>query len=154
VVIVAGYPGPMEDFLLSNPGLNSRFASRVPFTDYSRDELEQILSNLASSEGYVLPDAVRQKASGYLELLRQTEMHFGNGRAVRNLFGEMKMLMARRLMTQPDASASLDKETLVTFSTEDVPNVDLSETLFNIHRLSTKDSTITPSKNVIDIKPS
>jgi hypothetical protein len=139
--------------LLSNPGLNSRFASRVPFTDYSRDELEKILSNLASSEGYDLPDEVKQKASQYLEMQRRTEMHFGNGRAVRNLFGEMKMLMARRLMTQLGASASLDKETLVTFVMADVPNVDLSETLFSIPRLSTKDSPITPSKNVIDINP-
>jgi SpoVK/Ycf46/Vps4 family AAA+-type ATPase len=132
VVIVAGYPGPMEDFLLSNPGLSSRFASRVPFTDYSREELEQILLNLASSEGYVLPDEVKQKASQYLEMQRRTEMHFGNGRAVRNLFGEMKMLMARRLMARPDASESLDKEKLVTFDMEDVPNMDLSETLFPI----------------------
>jgi SpoVK/Ycf46/Vps4 family AAA+-type ATPase len=153
VVIVAGYPGHMEDFLQSNPGLNSRFASRIPFADYSTHELGQILVNLAISEGYTLPEDVKQKATQSLEESRQTETHFGNGRAVRNLFGEMKMLMARRLMAQPDAYASLDKETLVTFSVEDVPNRDLSETLFRVHRRRAEDSTITPSKAVIDINP-
>jgi SpoVK/Ycf46/Vps4 family AAA+-type ATPase len=132
VVIVAGYPGPMEDFLLSNPGLNSRFASRVQFRDYATDELGKILENLAISEGYILSEAVHQKASQYFETQRRTEIHFGNGRAVRNLFGEMKMRLARRVMAQPNASDILDKEKLVTFSAEDVPNVNLSETLFAI----------------------
>jgi chromosomal replication initiation ATPase DnaA len=121
VVIVAGYPGPMEEFLLSNPGLNSRFASRIIFADYSNHELGQILANLAASEGYILPDEVKQKASKHLENLRRTELHFGNGRTVRNLFGEMKMLLARRLMqAHASESLTLDKETLITFRLEDI----------------------------------
>jgi SpoVK/Ycf46/Vps4 family AAA+-type ATPase len=133
VVIVAGYPGPMEDFLLSNPGLSSRFAGRVAFPDYSTDEMGQILTNLTESEGYVLPADVRTKASRHLEGLRLRDLNFGNGRAVRNLFGEMKMRLARRLMqsTSPD-SLNVDRETLVTFVQEDVPGLDLSETLFHL----------------------
>lgn len=153
VVIAAGYPGPMEDFLRSNPGLNSRFGSRVPFADYSIEELEEILVNLAAGEGYILPEKVRQKAGQYLDVSRQTEIHFGNGRAARNLFGEMKMLMARRLMANPAAAESLDKETLVTFALEDVPGVDLSETLFHTRRLSVENSEITPARDIIDINP-
>jgi SpoVK/Ycf46/Vps4 family AAA+-type ATPase len=154
VVIVAGYPGPMENFLLSNPGLNSRFASRITFPDYSTDELGQILANLAVSEGFALSQNVREKASRYLEVLRQTEMHFGNGRAVRNLFGEMKMLLARRLMQSdsPDA-LGLDKETLVTFSLEDVPSLNLSESLFNLHPLNNEDSRYRASEMIIHIDP-
>jgi hypothetical protein len=132
VIIVAGYPGPMQDFLLSNPGLSSRFASQVNFLDYSVDELALILTNLAASEGYILPEDVRQKASRYLETLRRTEIHFGNGRAVRNLFGEMKMALARRLMATPNTSEPpvIDKETLVTFSLQDVPGPDFSDSFF------------------------
>jgi hypothetical protein len=125
VVIVAGYPGPMDEFLLSNPGLISRFASRITFADYANHELGQILANLAASEGYILPDEVKQKASRHLETLRQTEIHFGNGRTVRNLFGEMKVLLARRLMqSHSSESLNLDKETLITFCLEDVPGSD------------------------------
>ena len=154
VVIVAGYPGPMEDFLLSNPGLNSRFANRITFSDHAAEELEQILVNLAVSEGYVLPENVREKASRHLEVLRQTEMHFGNGRAVRNLFGEMKMLLARRLMkSHAQESLTIDKEMLVTFSLEDVPGPDLSENLFNLRSLRDDASKYRASEMIIHIDP-
>jgi SpoVK/Ycf46/Vps4 family AAA+-type ATPase len=123
VVIVAGYPGPMENFLLSNPGLNSRLARQIEFPDYSMDDLGQILNLLAINEDYVLPDDVRQKALDYLET-RKTEPNFGNGRAVRNLFGEMKMLLASRVMGRSNTNEihTPDRELLVTFSVEDVPD--------------------------------
>lgn len=125
----------------------------IPFADYSTDELGQILANLAADEGYTLPEDIRRKATQYLEISRQTELHFGNGRAVRNLFGEMKMLMARRLMAQPAAAESLDKETLVTFALEDVPDVDLSETLFAIQLRDKGATKITAPQDVISNDP-
>ncbi|MEW6029919.1 MAG: AAA family ATPase [Chloroflexota bacterium] len=136
VVIVAGYPEPMEAFLLSNPGLSSRFAGRIPFPDYPNAELGQILANLAINEGYILPEAVKQKASQYLEMLRHTEDLFGNGRTVRTLFEEMKMRLARRLMTDFDSAQSqvMDKEKMVTFDIGDVPGSDSIEILpFTTH---------------------
>jgi AAA+ superfamily predicted ATPase len=140
VVVVAGYPEPMEEFLQSNPGLDSRFANRIVFAEYSIDELGQILANLAASEGYRLPEDVKLKALRSLEAVREEE-HFGNGRAVRNLFGEMKRSLARRLMqSHSSESLPIDKETLTTFSLEDVPAFDLSETLFRVHPLNNDDS--------------
>jgi DNA polymerase III delta prime subunit len=154
IVIVAGYPGPMEDFLLSNPGLSSRFASRIAFSDYSMEELGRILCDLAKSEGYVLPENVHIKASRYLEVLHQTEMHFGNGRAVRNLFGEMKMLQARRLMqAHSPESSMMDKETLITFSSEDVPGLNLSESLFQISALGNEGTAYQDSGMAAKVDP-
>jgi hypothetical protein len=81
-------------------------------------------------------------------------MHFGNGRAVRNLFGEMKMLLARRLMkSHAQESLTIDKETLVTFSLEDVPVPNLSESLFNLNPLSKDDSKYRASEMIINIDP-
>ncbi len=44
VVIVAGYPDPMEQFLGSNPGLKSRFNKSIMFEDYTEEELLSILN--------------------------------------------------------------------------------------------------------------
>lgn len=154
LVIVAGYPSPMNDFLMSNPGLSSRFASRITFADYSTGELAQILSNLAASEGYILPEEAKQKASRYLETLRLTEIHFGNGRTVRNLFGEMKMLLARRLMrSHSQGSHTMDRGTLVTFSIEDVPGLSLSESFFPIVPFRNDESRYRESEIVANSDP-
>ena len=155
VVIVAGYPGPMQEFLLSNPGLNSRFASRITFADYSNYELGQILASLAAGEGYILPEEVKQKAWRHLETLRQTEIHFGNGRAVRNLFGEMKMLLARRLMQSQSAqSLPIDKEALVMFSLEDLPILNFSEGFLDLAPLFGTNPQITSSEDTRISDPS
>ncbi len=125
VVVVAGYIEPMERFLLSNPGLKSRLESRITFSDYSKRELAQILLNLAVNEGYILPEFVLDKAMTYLEYLKQNDQQFGNARTVRNIFGEMKMCLARRLMTELQSlgSEEIEKDMLVTFSPDDVPDL-------------------------------
>jgi len=42
VVIIAGYKDQLDTFLASNPGLDSRFATRITFSPYSGEELGQI----------------------------------------------------------------------------------------------------------------
>src|SRR5919205_1504751 len=54
VVIVAGYPRLMESFLLSNPGLRSRFAREITFPDYSVDELQTIFHQMLAQHEYML----------------------------------------------------------------------------------------------------
>ena len=135
VVIVAGYPREMESFLLSNPGLASRFADQLTFADYSPTELGAVLANLASSEGYILKQNAKEQALKYLEALREG-IHFGNARAARNLFSEMKMLLARRLMRwHSSGSLPMNKETLVTFSWADIPGSEVSYPLMMVPRL-------------------
>lgn len=154
VIIAAGYPVPMEEFLRSNPGLHSRFATRIPFSDYATDELEQILSTLAANEGYVLPEDVKKKASRHLEYLCGTELHFGNGRAVRNLFGEMKMRLARRVMQSHSQEAiTIDKETLITFSFDDVPGSSVSESLFQTSSVDNEDANYESTEIVLYVEP-
>jgi SpoVK/Ycf46/Vps4 family AAA+-type ATPase len=46
VVIVAGYPEPMERFISSNPGLESRFGKYFNFEDYNSAELLEIFKSM------------------------------------------------------------------------------------------------------------
>lgn len=83
VVIVAGYPAPMEAFIGANPGLASRFRTTIEFEDYSDDELEAILVKLAGDADYELnPEATER----FREVLGRTPRgsSFGNGRFARN----------------------------------------------------------------------
>ena len=83
VVIVAGYPAPMEAFIGANPGLASRFRTTIEFEDYSDDELVAILDQLARGADYeLLPEATER----FREVLGRTPRgsSFGNGRFARN----------------------------------------------------------------------
>jgi len=83
VVIVAGYPAPMEAFIAANPGLASRFRTTIEFENYTDDELVAILTQRAAGADYeVLPEAVGR----FRETLARTPRgnSFGNGRFARN----------------------------------------------------------------------
>jgi len=83
VVIVAGYPAPMEEFVAANPGLASRFRTTIEFDDYTDDELVEILTLLADGSDYELTPAALKH---FRELLAGTARGrtFGNGRFSRN----------------------------------------------------------------------
>ena len=54
IVIVAGYPDLMEEFLSSNPGLRSRFSRFILFEDYTPEELFEILLSMCKKQEYIL----------------------------------------------------------------------------------------------------
>lgn len=97
VVIFAGYPDKMEEFLNKNPGLRSRIAFHVPFADYDADELCQIAELMAESKGFVLTDDAIDKLHHGFEVARKTS-DFGNGRYVRNIMEQAKMGLSERLL--------------------------------------------------------
>ncbi len=84
VVIVAGYPVPMEFFIAQNPGLASRFRTTIDFADYTDDELVGIFRKLAAAADYDVDDAVESR---FQELLAAVvrDSTFGNGRYSRNI---------------------------------------------------------------------
>src|SRR5919201_3678707 len=119
VVIVAGYPRPMRQFLESNPGLRSRFSREISFPDYSTDELLGITRTFAREIEYVLgeaaPEAVRTILAGAARGER-----FGNARFARTLFEQALNAQALRLAgARGDEVAGLDREQLITLRPED-----------------------------------
>src|SRR5207302_8818160 len=63
VVIAAGYPNEMKEFVGSNPGLRSRFTRYIDFPDYRPEELMQIFEQHASEAGYILSSSARDRAA-------------------------------------------------------------------------------------------
>jgi SpoVK/Ycf46/Vps4 family AAA+-type ATPase len=84
VVIVAGYPEPMEDFIAANPGLASRFRTTIGFEDYTDDELTDILTGLAEGADYELTPNALDEFKVVLASTRR-DRSFGNGRFARNM---------------------------------------------------------------------
>lgn len=116
VVIVAGYTEPMEKFFESNPGLKSRFNTFIEFPDYDANELENILLSVCKNNDYVLTDDVRTKIRAYLEdCTSKKDKNFANGRLVRNMYDDLVMNHARRVI----GIANPTKEDLLTIISDD-----------------------------------
>ena len=119
VVVAAGYPREMDQFLAANAGLESRFGVRVEFPGYGGDELVEILRRTAVEQGFVLPDDTAAAAARVLAAERRRRRgQFGNARAVRSLFE--RMLAALSVRVGADADAAGDAIALSTFRPEDV----------------------------------
>lgn len=117
VVIVAGYDELMYKFIDSNPGLRSRFNKYFNFPDYDGEELLRILKRFCDTNGYTLAqDAIPFLEKKLNQMYEQREEHFGNARAIRNLFEHAINMQATRLVKDPD----LTDEELATLIAEDI----------------------------------
>ena len=98
VVIAAGYPDPMEDFLHSNPGLASRFPKTLVFADYTPPQLLAIFQGLCRKNGYTLPPETEAAAAARFQALYDSrDAHFGNARTARNTFEDAVARQADRV---------------------------------------------------------
>lgn len=107
VVIFAGYPDKMEQFLNRNPGLKSRIAFRIPFNDYTPEELFKILELMVGDNDMILADTVKNVIIDRFSRASKEE-NFGNGRYVRNIFEKAKQRQASRLVRMNIESVTRD----------------------------------------------
>ena len=105
IVIVAGYSEPMERFITSNPGLESRFNRYVFFPDYNSGELYDIFDMMCKKSEYILSDDAIDYAHEHFDMIYETrEENFGNARHVRNFFENI-------VTVHSDRVSSLDEHT-------------------------------------------
>ena len=116
VVIVAGYDQLMENFIRSNPGLESRFNRYLHFDDYSVDEMCQILEMQLKKHQYTLDEEGKKAARDYIEASNTHTISFGNARGVRNIFERLLVQQANRLAGQQGVTV----EDLMTITAADV----------------------------------
>lgn len=118
MVIVAGYPNEMEQFLESNPGLRSRFNKIIRFEDYTEKELYLIFDSICQTNGYEMSDEAKKIFKNHLKIIcKNRPANFANGREMRNIFNATRDKQANRLAN----FEVLTDEQLIEFIPEDFP---------------------------------
>lgn len=120
IVIVAGYPELMAEFIDSNPGLRSRFNKYINFEDYDDIELLEIFKLMCKHAGYIpTEDAIKHCAEVFEKKYQNRSKNFANAREIRNFFETAMMNQADRLFGKADVT----NEELSTLELADVEGI-------------------------------
>jgi SpoVK/Ycf46/Vps4 family AAA+-type ATPase len=114
VIVLAGYPADMDRFLRSNPGLASRFNTRVTFPSYTAADLSQIAVLHAEQAGDMFePAALRVLEEIFAEAAAAGHVdEFGNGRFARSLFERACACRDVRVVRLGEAATAEDLTTV------------------------------------------
>ena len=114
IVIVAGYPDLMREFVVSNPGLKSRFNQFINFEDYTPDELKEIFMFQCRNQGLLLADDCDMYLTQHFEEMYSNRADdYANGRDVRNYFEKVIKARANRLASILDTITREEYMTIV-----------------------------------------
>jgi len=108
IVIAAGYPDEMADFVASNPGLSSRFTETLHFSDYDDSELSTIFLSTAARAGISVSAEARVIIDNSWPTLR-VRRDFANGRTVRTFFQQVMTAQATRIAGGEPTPAQLSE---------------------------------------------
>ncbi|GLX00790.1 AAA family ATPase [Microtetraspora sp. NBRC 16547] len=119
IIVLAGYEKEMDAFLSSNPGLSSRFATRVRFPGYTPSELLEITEVVQRRRGDRLAPDARPVLRGLFEDVHRRGLvdELGNARFARSLAEAAAQARDVRVVSAGGAPRGED---LVTTTTDDV----------------------------------
>ena len=101
IVIFAGYPDKMEEFIDRNEGLRSRIAFHLDFPDYEQDELLEIMRSMAQKRGLEVDEKALPVCRDIIGRACM-QKDYGNGRFVRNYLDQAVMRQSIRLAEGKD----------------------------------------------------
>lgn len=117
VLILAGYSKEMEQFLLLNPGLRSRFPFIIDFQDYSVTELLDISKMILDEKEYLINEDALLLLQNHLNEIKTKSVYtFSNGRYVRNIIEKAIRKQAVRLLSKNN----FNKEELLMITVDDI----------------------------------
>jgi SpoVK/Ycf46/Vps4 family AAA+-type ATPase len=124
-IMVAGYPKEMDTFVMSNPGLKSRFKNHYHFEDYTPDELVKIAEFSAKKRDVYLSTAAKEKVTKIItKAYRKRDRTFGNARFAHALIEEAKMNLGIRLMNSQN-KFNFTKRQLSEIQKEDIEDIEM-----------------------------
>lgn len=98
IVIVAGYPDLMKQFLKSNPGLESRFNTFIDFEDYQPTDLVEIFKHMCKEKDCIISEKLSSSLIEYFNnLYLNRDDSYANARTVRNVFENAIKKQANRV---------------------------------------------------------
>jgi SpoVK/Ycf46/Vps4 family AAA+-type ATPase len=154
IIILAGYEKQMEGFLASNPGLASRFATRLKFSSYAPAEMLALAEAALDRRGEVLDPDARPVLWRTLEEVgrRRIADELGNGRFVRSLLEKAGQARDVRIMT-PSADPSRDD--LITIRAKDLQQAysELTSRLRGYEDTPTVEGAIAELDELIGLEP-
>lgn len=121
VVIFAGYPEPMTEFIDRNPGMRSRIAFTVNFEDYSKEDLLGITNLMLSRKHYTATKDAKKKIEAIFDWITDKD-DFGNGRFVRKMIEKAELNLAERLMSVSEEE--INEKLITTIEADDIPSLD------------------------------
>ncbi len=117
IVIAAGYTDEMNNFVASNPGIQSRFSKSFTFEDYSPSELLEIVDFSLKKENKRISKEAEEKLLNYFEeIYKNRDKKFGNARIVRNILESVKQKMLLRLSEIPANERTEEKTNTIELS--------------------------------------
>ena len=126
IVIVAGYPDLMKEFISSNPGLKSRFNQYINFEDYTPEQLLAIFKYNCEKQNLILEPGGKEYALNYFtDLYNNRSEDYANGRDVRNYFEKVIKMRAKRL------SKALDDITVEEYRTITCSDLEMAAEMKN-----------------------